>query len=81
MVLLTVKSYELPSLFASTLTGTRQEYLNQRVWVANDDEKSFRSSDGHIKAFGVGQKAKATQQIVPWYSLIGAYLGIQTCFL
>lgn len=55
-----------PLLEFTSGTGVRQYYLDQHVWVADNDQKSFRSRDGHVEAFGVGQKAQCTLQIVAW---------------
>lgn len=52
-------------------------YLNKNMWVANNNKKSFGSSDGHIKAFWIGQKAQSTLQIIAWYSLIRAHLEVE----
>lgn len=42
-------------------------YPNENVGVSNNYKQGFGTSDGYVEAFGIGQKAKRTLQIVHLY--------------
>lgn len=47
---------------------------DEDVGVPNNYEQGFGASDGHVEAFGVGQKAESTLQIITQYGFIRAHL-------
>lgn len=61
-----INVFDLLSESLNLWTDVRQHYLDQHVWVADDDQKSFWSRDRHVEAFGVGHKAQCTLQIIAW---------------
>ena len=47
-----------------SLTHTHTHtHLREEVWVANDNQESLRSADGHVESLGVAKETEVVSEV------------------